>query len=92
MVTLRKARMYEFFDRLINIALPRVRDFRGYPSKGFDGMGNYCFGIKEHVIFPEIHYDDVDSLWGMNIVICTSAQTDLEAHELISAFDFPFRK
>jgi len=92
MVTLRKARMYEFFDRLINIALPRVRDFRGYSAKSFDGQGNYCFGLKEHVTFPEIHYDDVDTVWGMNIVVCTSAQTDAEACELISAFGFPFKK
>jgi large subunit ribosomal protein L5 len=92
MVTLRKARMYEFLDRLINIALPRVRDFRGYSSKSFDGMGNFSFGIREHVIFPEIHYDDIDTTWGMNVVVCTSAKTDEEARELISSFNFPFKK
>jgi len=91
-VTLRKVRMYEFLDRLINIALPRVRDFRGLADRSFDGNGNYAFGIKEHIIFPEIDYDRIDRIWGMDIIICTSAKTDAEARALIDAFNFPFRK
>ena len=91
-VTLRKVRMYEFLDRLINIALPRVRDFRGLTDKSFDGYGNYAFGIKEHIIFPEIDYDKIDRVWGLDIIICTSAKSDAEARALIDAFNFPFRK
>ena len=91
-VTLRKARMYEFVDRLINIALPRVRDFRGLSPKSFDGGGNYTIGIKEHIIFPEIDYDKVADVWGMDITVCTSAKTDNEARALLSAFNFPFRQ
>lgn len=91
-VTLRKVRMYEFLDRLINIALPRVRDFRGLTDRSFDGYGNYAFGIKEHIIFPEIDYDKIDRVWGMDVIICTSAKTDAEARALIDAFNFPFRK
>ena len=91
-VTLRKVRMYEFLDRLINIALPRVRDFRGLSDKSFDGYGNYAFGIKEHIIFPEIDYDRIERVWGMDVIICTSAKTDAEARALIDAFNFPFRK
>ncbi len=91
-VTLRKVRMYEFLDRLINIALPRVRDFRGLTDRSFDGNGNYAFGIKEHIIFPEIDYDRIDRVWGMDIIICTSAKNDAEARALIDAFNFPFRK
>ncbi len=91
-VTLRRARMYEFLDRLITIALPRVRDFRGLNPKSFDGRGNYAMGIKEHIVFPEINYDKVDQIWGMDIVVCTTAATDDEARELLRAFNFPFRK
>jgi large subunit ribosomal protein L5 len=91
-VTLRKVRMYEFLDRLINIALPRVRDFRGLTDRSFDGYGNYAFGIKEHIIFPEIDYDKIDRVWGMDIIICTTAKNDAEARALIDAFNFPFRK
>jgi large subunit ribosomal protein L5 len=91
-VTLRKVRMYEFLDRLINIALPRVRDFRGLTDRSFDGNGNYAFGIKEHIIFPEIDYDRIDRVWGMDVIICTSATNDAEARALINAFNFPFRK
>src|SRR5215469_13563566 len=91
-VTLRKTRMYEFIDRLINIALPRVRDFRGLSPKSFDGRGNYTIGIKEHIIFPEIDYDKVADVWGMDITVCTSAKTDNEARALLSAFNFPFRQ
>src|SRR6266568_4085444 len=91
-VTLRKARMYEFVDRLINIALPRVRDFRGLSPKSFDGGGNYTIGIKEHIIFPEIDYDKVADVWGMDITVCTSAKSDNEARALLSAFNFPFRQ
>ncbi|HEY7662583.1 MAG TPA: 50S ribosomal protein L5 [Xanthobacteraceae bacterium] len=91
-VTLRKARMYEFVDRLINIALPRVRDFRGLSPKSFDGMGNYTLGVKEHIIFPEIDYDKAADVWGMDITVCTSAKTDDEARALLSAFNFPFRQ
>jgi large subunit ribosomal protein L5 len=91
-VTLRKTRMYEFVDRLINIALPRVRDFRGLSPKSFDGGGNYTIGIKEHIIFPEIDYDKAADVWGMDITVCTSAKTDNEARALLSAFNFPFRQ
>jgi len=91
-VTLRKIRMYEFLDRLITIALPRVRDFRGLTDRSFDGNGNYAFGIKEHIIFPEIDYDRIDRVWGMDVIICTTARTDEEARALIDAFNFPFRK
>jgi large subunit ribosomal protein L5 len=91
-VTLRKVRMYEFLDRLINIALPRVRDFRGLTDRSFDGNGNFAFGIKEHIIFPEIDYDKIDRVWGLDVIICTSARTDAEARALIDAFNFPFRK
>jgi large subunit ribosomal protein L5 len=91
-VTLRKGRMYEFMDRLVNIALPRVRDFRGLSAKSFDGRGNYTLGIKEHIIFPEIDYDKAAEIWGMDITVCTSAKTDKEAHALLKAFNFPFRQ
>ena len=91
-VTLRKARMYEFLDRLINIALPRVRDFRGLNPKSFDGRGNYSLGIKEHIIFPEIDYDKAAEIWGMDITVCTTARTDEEARALLTAFNFPFRQ
>jgi len=91
MVTLRGARMYEFLDRLVNVAMPRVRDFRGVSGKGFDGRGNYNFGIKEQIIFPEIEYDKIDVLRGMNISITTTAKTDEEAKALLTAFKFPFR-
>jgi len=90
-VTLRKARMYDFIDRLVNIALPRVRDFRGLNPNSFDGRGNYAMGIKEHIIFPEINYDQIDQVWGMDIVITTTATTDDEARALLKAFNFPFR-
>lgn len=92
MVTLRGARMYEFLDRLINIALPRVRDFRGVSDKSFDGRGNYSLGIKEHIIFPEINVDKVNRIYGMDITIVTTAKTDAEAYELLKAFGIPFRK
>lgn len=92
MVTLRGARMYEFLDRLINIALPRVRDFRGVSDKSFDGRGNFTLGIKEHIIFPEINVDKVNRIYGMDITIVTTAKTDAEAYELLKAFGFPFRK
>jgi large subunit ribosomal protein L5 len=91
-VTLRKSRMYEFLDRLVNIALPRVRDFRGLNPKSFDGRGNYSLGIKEHIIFPEIDYDKAQDIWGMDITVCTTAQTDDEARALLTAFNFPFRQ
>ena len=91
-VTLRKARMYEFLDRLVNIALPRVRDFRGLNPNAFDGRGNYAMGIKEHIIFPEISYDQIEQVWGMDIVVCTTAKTDDEARALLRAFNFPFRQ
>ena len=90
-VTLRKSKMYEFIDRLVTIALPRVRDFRGISSKSFDGNGNYSLGLKEQYIFPEIEYDTVDSPRGMDITIVTSAKTDAEAKELLTGFNFPFR-
>jgi large subunit ribosomal protein L5 len=91
-VTLRKARMYEFVDRLINIALPRVRDFRGLNPKSFDGRGNYSLGIREHIVFPEIDYDKAAEVWGLDITVCTSARTDDEARALLTAFNFPFRQ
>jgi large subunit ribosomal protein L5 len=91
-VTLRKVRMYEFLDRLVNIALPRVRDFRGLNPKSFDGRGNFAMGIKEHIIFPEINYDKAEAVWGMDIIVCTTAKTDDEARALLRAFNFPFRQ
>ena len=91
-VTLRKTRMYEFLDRLVNIALPRVRDFRGLNPNAFDGNGNYAMGLKEHIVFPEINYDQIDQVWGMDIVIATTAQSDDEARALLKAFNFPFRQ
>ena len=91
-VTLRKIRMYEFVDRLITIALPRVRDFRGLPTTSFDGKGNFAMGIKEHIIFPEIDYDKAEAMLGMDIVVCTTAKTDAEAKALLRAFNFPFRQ
>ena len=91
MVTLRGARMYEFFDRLVNIAMPRIRDFRGVSNRAFDGRGNYSLGFKEQIIFPEIDYDKIDMLRGMNIAITTTAKTDDEARALLSAFRFPFK-
>ncbi len=92
MVTLRQGRMYEFLDRLVSIALPRVRDFRGVSGRSFDGRGNFNMGIKEQIIFPEIEYDKIDKLRGMNITITTTAKTDAEAKALLSAFRFPFKK
>jgi large subunit ribosomal protein L5 len=89
-VTLRQQRMYEFLDRLVNVALPRVRDFRGLPTKSFDGRGNYALGLKEQIIFPEINYDDVDEIRGMDVVICTTASTDREARALLEQFNVPF--
>ena len=89
-VTLRRDRMYEFIDRLINIALPRVRDFRGLNGKSFDGRGNFAMGLKEQIVFPEIEYDKVDQVRGMDIIICTTAKTDAEAKALLRGFDFPF--
>ena len=91
MVTLRKERMYEFFNRLVNAALPRVRDFKGIPGKSFDGRGNYALGIREQLIFPEIHYDKIDKVKGMNIVIATTAKTDEEGKELLRLLGMPFR-
>ncbi len=91
MVTLRGARMYEFFDRLVNIAMPRIRDFRGVSNRAFDGRGNYSLGFKEQIIFPEIDYDKIDTLRGMNIAITTTAKTDDEARALLAAFRFPFK-
>jgi large subunit ribosomal protein L5 len=89
-VTLRKDRMYEFLDRLITIALPRVKDFRGLKPTSFDGRGNYALGLREHIVFPEINYDEIDQIWGMDIIVCTTAQTDDEARELLREFQFPF--
>jgi large subunit ribosomal protein L5 len=89
-VTLRRERMYEFLDRLVTVALPRVRDFRGLNGKSFDGRGNYALGLKEQIVFPEIEYDKVDHIRGMDIVICTTAKTDNEARELLRRFNFPF--
>jgi large subunit ribosomal protein L5 len=91
MVTLRKDRMYEFFNRLVNVALPRVRDFKGLSGKSFDGRGNYALGIREQLIFPEIHYDKIDKVKGMNIVIATTAKTDEEGKELLKLLGMPFR-
>ena len=91
-VTLRKARMYDFIDRLVNVALPRVRDFRGLSPKSFDGRGNLTIGIKEHIIFPEIDFDKAEEVWGMDIVVCTTAKNDEEARALLAAFNFPFRQ
>lgn len=91
-VTLRQARMYEFVDRLVTIALPRVRDFRGLNPKSFDGRGNFAMGIKEHIVFPEINYDKVDQIWGMDVIVCTTAETDDEARALLRHFNFPFRQ
>ena len=91
-VTLRRERMYEFIDRLTNVALPRVRDFRGLSPKSFDGNGNFAMGLKEHIVFPEIDYDKVDSIRGMDVVVCTTAKTDEEARALLAEFDFPFKK
>ncbi|MEO3999216.1 50S ribosomal protein L5 [Mesorhizobium sp. CAU 1732] len=91
-VTLRKDRMYDFVDRLVTIALPRVRDFRGLNIKSFDGRGNFAMGLKEHIVFPEINYDKVDQMWGMDIIVCTTAKTDDEARALLKAFNFPFRQ
>ena len=90
-VTLRGDRMYEFLDRLVTIALPRVKDFRGLSPKSFDGRGNFALGLREHTVFPEINYDDIDETWGMDVVVCTSAKNDDEARELLKAFNFPFR-
>ena len=90
-VTLRRDQMFEFVDRFINMALPRVRDFRGVSTKSFDGNGNYALGIKEHIVFPEIDYDKVDTIWGMDVIVCTTAKTDDEARELLRGFSFPFR-
>ena len=89
-VTLRKERMYEFLDRLITIALPRVKDFRGLNGNSFDGRGNYAMGLKEHIVFPEINYDQIDQMWGMDIVVCTTAASDKEAKALLKHFQFPF--
>jgi large subunit ribosomal protein L5 len=89
-VTLRGDRMFEFLDRLITIAMPRIRDFRGVPGKSFDGRGNYAMGMKEHIVFPEINFDKVDENWGMDIVICTTAATDAEAKALLKLFNMPF--
>jgi large subunit ribosomal protein L5 len=91
-VTLRKERMYEFLDRLITIALPRVRDFRGLKPTSFDGRGNYALGLKEHIVFPEINYDQIDQMWGMDIVVATTAKSDEEARALLTEFQFPFVK
>ena len=89
-VTLRGDQMYEFLDRFITIALPRVKDFRGLKGTSFDGRGNYAMGLKEHIVFPEINYDQIDQMWGMDIVVCTTAKTDEEAKALLSEFKFPF--
>ena len=89
-VTLRGERMYEFLDRLITVALPRVRDFRGVKGSSFDGYGNYAMGIKEHIVFPEINFDQIDEVWGMDVIICTTAKTDAEAKALLKAFNMPF--
>lgn len=91
-VTLRKTRMYEFLDRMVTIALPRVRDFRGLNPKSFDGRGNYALGIKEHIVFPEINYDRAEQIWGMDVIIATTAKSDDEAREMLRFFDFPFRQ
>ncbi|MBV9289407.1 MAG: 50S ribosomal protein L5 [Hyphomicrobiales bacterium] len=91
-VTLRKTRMYEFLDRLVTVALPRVRDFRGLDPKSFDGRGNFALGVKEHIIFPEIDYDKTEAMLGLDIVVCTTAKTDAEARALLRGFNFPFRQ
>jgi large subunit ribosomal protein L5 len=91
-VTLRRARMYDFLDRLITIAMPRVRDFRGVRPTSFDGRGNFAMGLKEHIVFPEIDYDKVDEIWGMDIIVVTSAKTDDEARALLRQLNFPFRQ
>jgi large subunit ribosomal protein L5 len=91
-VTLRQDRMYDFIDRLVTIALPRVRDFRGLNPKSFDGRGNFAMGVKEHIVFPEINYDKVDQIWGMDIIVCTTARSDDEARALLKALNFPFRQ
>ena len=91
-VTLRKVKMYEFVDRLVNIALPRVRDFRGLNPKSFDGRGNYSLGLKEHIVFPEIDYEKSGETWGMDITVCTTADDDEQARALLTAFNFPFRQ
>ncbi len=91
-VTLRKTRMYEFIDRFVTVALPRVRDFRGLTDRSFDGHGNFAMGVKEHLIFPEIDYDKIDRIWGLDVVVCTTAKTDEEAKALLDAFNFPFRR
>jgi large subunit ribosomal protein L5 len=92
MVTLRGARMWEFFDRLVNVALPRVRDFRGTPTKGFDGRGNYTLGLREQIIFPEVEFDKVEKIVGMNVTVCTTANTDAEAKALLTHLGMPFRR
>jgi large subunit ribosomal protein L5 len=89
-VTLRKDRMFEFLDRLVTVALPRVKDFRGLKPTSFDGRGNYAMGLKEHIVFPEINYDEIDQMWGMDIIVCTTAKTDDEARALLKEFQFPF--
>ena len=91
-VTLRGHRMYEFVDRLVTIALPRVKDFRGLSPKSFDGRGNFALGLREHIVFPEIDYDQVDQIWGMDVIVCTTAKSDAEARALLRAFNFPFRQ
>ena len=91
-VTLRQDRMYEFMDRLITIALPRVKDFRGVKPTSFDGRGNYALGLKEHIVFPEINYDEIDQIWGMDIIVCTTARNDAEAKALLAEFQFPFQQ
>ncbi len=91
-VTLRQARMFEFVDRLVTVALPRVRDFRGLSQKSFDGNGNFAMGIKEHIVFPEIDYDNVDQVWGFDVIVCTTAKTDDEARVLLTGLNFPFRQ
>jgi large subunit ribosomal protein L5 len=91
-VTLRGDRMYEFVDRLVTIALPRVKDFRGLNPKSFDGRGNFSMGLREHIVFPEIDYDQVDQIWGMDVIVCTTATTDDEARALLRGFNFPFRQ
>ena len=90
-VTLRRSRMYEFIDRLINVAMPRIRDFRGLSPKSFDGRGNYALGIKEHIVFPEIDFDKVDEIWGLDVVVCTTARSNDEAKFFLGLFNFPFR-
>ncbi len=89
-VTLRREKMYEFLDRLITVAMPRVRDFRGVNPNSFDGRGNYALGLKEHIVFPEINFDKIDQVWGMDIVICTTAANDAEAKSLLKGFNMPF--